>query len=192
MKTIKIMVFSIIFCLLLTSCSKINVNNKNSINSININVSTKAINNEQDYNKLFELNLYTDKQTYKTTDKIKIWATLKYTGNDNQIKILHSNPYISFTITDGKKFETGGIFDDILTSTILVKDKLYKYDYVKSGGYSADDPNVDYWKKFYQEKDLYLPEGEYIIKVGGAFSLTEDTEKSKSNLIKEVKIKVEN
>ncbi len=190
MKTIKIMIFGLLFCLLLTSCSNINVNNKNSSNSTNINVSNEAINNEQDYNKLFELNLYTDKQTYKTTDKIKIWATLKYIGNDNHIKIWHSNPYISFTITDGKKFETGGIFDDVLTSTILVKDKLYKYDYVKTGGYSEDDTNVDYWKKFYQEKDLYLPEGEYIIKVGGAFSLTEDIEQS--NLIDEVKIKVVN
>lgn len=145
---------------------------------------------EPDFNKQFELKLYSDNQTYKTTDKIKIWATLKYIGSNNQIKIWHSNPYISFSITDGKEFNTGNTFDDILTSTILEKDKLYKFDYVKSGGYSEEDAKADFWKKFYAEKDLYLPEGEYTVTVGGAFSYTEDTQKSKSNLSKELKIKV--
>jgi hypothetical protein len=195
MKFFRIVVFGLILCLSFTSCSKINVN-KNNISSTNIinNVSNKgeSTKNEQDYNKLFELNLYSDKQKYKTTDKIKIWATLKYIGQDSQIKIWHSNPYISFTITDGKKFNTGGFSDDILTTTILVKDKLYRFDYTKSGGFSADDSNADYWKKFYQEKDLHLPEGEYTVKVGGAFFLNENPQKSKSNLVKELKIKVEN
>ncbi|WP_010243344.1 hypothetical protein [Acetivibrio cellulolyticus] len=145
---------------------------------------------EQDINKQFELNLYSDNQIYKTTDKIKIWATLKYIGSNNQIKIWHSNPYISFSITDGKEFDTGNLFDDVLTSTILEKDKLYKFDYVKSGGYSEDDAKADFWRKFYSEKDLYLPEGEYKVTVGGAFSYMEDTQKSKSNLSKELKIKV--
>ena len=146
---------------------------------------------EQDYNKLFQLNLYSDKQTYKTNEKIKIWATFEYVGNSKNIKIWHSDPYISFTISDGKDFNIGGVFHDILASTVLEKGKLCKFDYVKSGGYSADDPKADYWKKYFEEKDLYLPKGEYSIKVSGAFSLTEDTERSKSNLIKELKIKVE-
>jgi hypothetical protein len=50
---------------------------------------------------------------------------LKYIASSNQIKIWHNNPYISFTITDRKEFNTGGIFDDILTSTLLDKGKLY-------------------------------------------------------------------
>lgn len=144
----------------------------------------------QDNNEQFELMLYSDKETYKTTEKIKIWSTLKYMGNNNQIKIWHSNPYISFAISDGKEFNTGNISDDILTSTILEKDKLYKFDYAKSGGYSEDDPKAGFWKEFYAEKDLYLPEGEYTVTVGGAFSLTEDIANSKSNLFKKLKIKV--
>lgn len=147
---------------------------------------------EQDYNKLFELELYSDKEIYKTTDKIKIWATLKYIGNNDQIRIWHGDPYISFHISDGKEFNSGGIFQDLLTSTILEKDKIYNFDYSKNGGYSEDDPKADYWREFYAQKDLYLEEGEYTVKVGGAFSLTEDTEKSKSNLSKKLKIKVVN
>jgi hypothetical protein len=194
MKIFRMLVFGIILCLTFTSCSKTNTN-KSSINSttvINKVSSTgESIENVQDYNKLFELNLYSDKQEYKITDKIKIWATLKYIGNNGQIRIWHALPYISFSITDGKTFKTGDLFNTVLTSTVLVKGKLYKFNYAKSGGYSADDPNADFWKKFYQEKNLYLPKGEYTVKVGGAFSIFEDTEKSNSNLVKEIKIKIE-
>jgi len=147
--------------------------------------------NEKDYNKLFDLELYSDKEIYKTTEKINIWATLKYIGDNNQIKIWHGEPYICFYISDDEEFNIGGIICSILTSTILEKDKLYKFDYAKNGGYSEDDPKADFWKEFYSEKDLYLPAGEYTVKVWGHFSLMEDTEKSKSNLSKEIKIKVE-
>ena len=40
------------------------------------------------------------------------------------------------------------------------------------------------------EKDLYLPEGEYRVTAEGVFSFTEDIQKGKSNLSKELKIKV--
>lgn len=156
-------------------------------NSSDATLSTEKV---QDYNEVFELNLFSDKEIYKTTDKIKIWATLKYVGSDSQIKIWHGDPYISFTITDGKDFNTGGFFHDILTSTVLIKDKLYTFDYAKSGGYSADDIDADFWEKFYKEKDLYLPEGEYRVKVSGAFSLHESM-KERSNLVKELVIKID-
>lgn len=152
----------------------------------------KQENTEQDYNKLFELKLYSDKQVYKTTDKIKIWATLKYIGNNNQVKIWHGDPYIVFYISDGKEFNIGGMVFDILTSTVLEKDKLYEFDYIKSGGFSEDDPDADFWKKFYAKKDLYLPEGEYTVTARGDFSLSENTEESKRNLSTELKIKVIN
>ena len=129
------------------------------------------------------------KSTYKTTDKLKIWATIKYIGSENQITIWSGEPYVSFIITDGKDFNIGGTFFTIIKATILEKDKLYEFIYSKNGGYSEDDPNAVFWKKFYEEKDLYLPKGEYTITSGGAFSLTQDTENS--NLKKELKIKVE-
>lgn len=145
---------------------------------------------DQQYDKLFELNLYSDKTTYKTTDKITIWATLKYIGENEKIKIWHADPYISFTITDGKDFNTGGAFDEILATTELEKGQLYHFDYSKSGGFTAEDPKAEFWKKFYAEKDLYLPEGEYTVKVSTAFSLTENIRESKCSLSKEFNIKV--
>lgn len=144
----------------------------------------------QYYNKLFELKIYSDKQTYKTTDKIKIWATLKYIGKNSQIKIWHGDPYISFYISDGKDFNIGGLIHTILASTELEKGKLYSFDYSKNGGYSIDDPKADFWKRFYAERDLYLPKGEYTLKVATAFSLTEKAGEKSSGLSKELKIVV--
>ena len=114
----------------------------------------------QDFSKLFELKLYSDKAVYSTTDKIKLWATLKYIGSNTKITIWHGTPCISFYISDAKDFNIGGIAFDDLTSTDLNKDELYRFDYIKNGAYTADDPKVDFWKKFYSEKELYLPEGE--------------------------------
>lgn len=192
MKIFKIALITLMFCITLASCSKaVSENDKSSSKMTESSISIEtSIENITDYNKLFELNIYSDKTTYKTTDKIKLWATLKYIGLGSQIKIWHGDPYISFIITDGKGFKTGGVFVDILTYTTLDKGKLYKFDYVKSGGYSADDPNAAFLEKFYKQKDLYLPKGEYTVKVGGAFSLLKDTEKSRSNLGKEILIKV--
>lgn len=197
MRKFKRVILVFIFCIAVISCAKTaDENTRRDTNSSNKANNTlkkaEATKSEQGDSKLFELKVYSDKQTYKTTEKIKIWATLKYIGEDSQIKIWHGSPYISFTITDGKNFETGGVFTQELASTTLVKDKLYMFDYVKNGAYSEDDPDADFWRKFYQEKDLYLPKGEYTIKVGGAFSLTEDTEKSRSNVFQKIKIKVEN
>lgn len=139
---------------------------------------------------IFELNVYSDKQIYKTSDAIKIWTVLKYIGDKSEIKIWHGDPYINYSITDGKDFNLDGIRHDILTSTILKKGEQYRYDYIKSGGYSNDDPKASYWKKFFEEKELYLPEGEYIIKAYSDFSLTENVIDSHYNQYSELKIKV--
>lgn len=139
---------------------------------------------------LFDLKLYSDKQIYKVDEKISIWATIEYTGDSSEIKIWHGEPYLVFSITDGKDFNLEGVVLDILKSTTLKKGTIYRHGFIKSGGYSADDPNAGFWKKFFEEKDLYLPEGEYTIKVSSAFSLTQDVLESEYHKSAEIKIKV--
>lgn len=199
---ITVLLFSISIFLLLTGCqdkSAFSVQDKTIAPVMEIpentptNAAVKTVETDEtmrDYNKLFELKLYSDKTTYGTTDKIRIWATLKYIGHNTGITIWHGDPYISFYISDGKDFNIGGIVHDVLSSTELEKDKLYEFDYSKNGGYAADDPKADFWKKFYSEKDLYLPEGEYTIKVCTAFNLTKGIEKNKRSLSDEFKIVV--
>lgn len=143
------------------------------------------------YNQLFNLKIHTDKLVYKENEKIGLWATFEYIGNSNQIVICHSDPYISFKISDGKSFITDEVFDAVLSKTVIEKNKLYQFPYQKSGGYDSSSPNADMWKKFYEEKDLYLPKGKYTIKVRGAFYLEKDNGCIDNNLEDQVSITVQ-
>ncbi len=202
MKYSKIMIFavSVFTIFILTGCQNKTVITEGKTNTgvveadevkevKEVEVVEKVDEMKEGLDNLFELNLFLDKTEYKTTDKIKIWATLKYIGENNKIKIWHGNPYISFYISDGKDFNTGGAVEDILISTELEKEKIYHFNYSKSGGFTSEDPKAEFWKKFYGEKDLYLPKGEYSIKVSTAFSLT-DNMKENIDISKELKIVV--
>lgn len=120
----------------------------------------------------FELKLFSDKPVYKTTERINIWATLKYVGNKTGIRIWHGDPGIVFGISDEKDFNLEGMRFTILTSSYVKRNKLYTYNYKKSGSYDENDPKAEFWRNFYSEKDLFLPEGEYRIRAMGTFSLS--------------------
>jgi hypothetical protein len=142
---------------------------------------------------VFEMNLFSDKEVYKTTDTIQIWATLEYTGNNDTIKIWHGIPYMSFVITDGKNFTTGGMSQTILTSSILEKGEIYYFDYKKSGAWDPANPDASFWENFYNEKDLFLPAGEYTVILKGDFYLTFSDQgiEEYSGLLCELNIKIE-
>lgn len=38
---------------------------------------------------------------------------------------------------------------------------LYTIPFVKSGCWSNDDTDAEYWKSYYKDKELKLPTGEY-------------------------------
>jgi len=120
----------------------------------------------------FEMKLFSDKQVYQNTDEIKIYATLEYVGEGETVTIWHGLPYMVFSITDGKDFNSSGAVATILKPTTLNKGEVYHFDYEKSGGYGEDDPDADFWRSFYAQKELYLPEGNYTVSVDGAFSLS--------------------
>jgi hypothetical protein len=141
-------------------------------------------------NNNFIMTLNSDKEVYKTTDIINIWGTLEYIGDNDTIEIWHSCPFMLFSITDGKNFDIDGVAVDILASSVLEKNKVYHFDYQKSGGWSADDPNAKYWEDFFKEKDLLLPKGKHTITLNGGFSLSERVIDSKSGLICKLEITI--
>ena len=121
----------------------------------------------------FELKLYADKDTYTADEEIHIRATLEYKGPADTVTVWHGLPYIGFWISDGGDFETGGATLTVLTSTELEKGMLYEFPYKKSGGYSENDPDADFWRAFYAEDALKLPTGTYTVSVSGAFHVSE-------------------
>lgn len=138
----------------------------------------------------FEMRLFSDKEVYKSTEKIKIWSTLKYIGDQDVIEIWHASRYLLFAISDGKDFNMDPVVKSILKSSKLKKNKLLYFDFAKSGSWSEDGPDAEFWRKFYQDSDLKLPVGEYTITASGGFNYSKDMKKS-SGLECELRIKVE-
>ena len=120
----------------------------------------------------FVLSLFSDKEVYRTTDAIQIWATLEYIGNYDEVTIWHSSPSIVFTISDGNRFNIGGIVFDVLESTDIKRGVVYRFDYQKIGSWSEDAPDADFWRNFFKEENLYLPPGEYTITVSAEHTVT--------------------
>lgn len=138
----------------------------------------------------FCLTVFSDKPTYRSNEPIKIWATLKYIGSKDQVDIWHPEPYVSFSITDGKDFNMDAVYATVLGKTTLEKDKEYRFDFQKSGSYEPTASKSSFWKEFYNEKELYLPTGTYTIKVKGEFSLSMRDQNYNNNVENEVNIEV--
>jgi hypothetical protein len=83
------------------------------------------------------------------SEQIFILATLEYIGDEDTVTIWHGDPYILFSISDGKDFNSDGIFAASSGSIVLSKAETYRFDYQKSGGWGADDPNAGFWEKIY-------------------------------------------
>ena len=138
----------------------------------------------------FELKVFSDKQIYKTTDKIHIWTTLKYVGTNQSIKIWHAGPRIMFYISDGKDINIGGAkFLVDWRYTILRRNKVYAYN-ARNLSVDGNDPLVAYWETHNSGISLNLPEGEYEIKAVGDFSLSKNY-RNKVDLSDKISIKVE-
>jgi len=119
----------------------------------------------------FQIRVETDKKVYRKDEKILISATFAYIGSQKEMKIYHSANYIFFGIRNEKTgFTTNIAEDQPLLTTVLQKEKEYRFPYRKSGAYLDTDPDADFWRKFYADPDLHLPPGEYIVKAYASFS----------------------
>jgi len=149
-----------------------------------------GVNSATHVNNDFIMTLNTDSHIYSPTDVIRIWGTLEYTGDNNSVEIWHSCPFMIFSIAGGNELDFGSVMSgfrvDILVTSVLKKDGVYHFEYQKSGGWSADDPNVEYWENFFNEKDLVLPVGEYTITLNGDFGFSERVTDSASGLSAEL------
>ncbi|MCL2198204.1 MAG: hypothetical protein FWB80_04695 [Defluviitaleaceae bacterium] len=135
----------------------------------------------------FIITLNSDKKVYSPTDIISIWGTLEYIGENDSIEIWHGCPFIHFLV-EGGIFNFGGGQRDILASSVLQRNRVYHFDFHKSGGWSADAPDAEFWENFFREENLILPAGEYTITIKGAFGLTERVPDNPSGLMAKLTI----
>ena len=142
----------------------------------------------------FVMTLNAEGHTFNTSDAIRIWGTLEYIGENDVIEIWRGCPFMLFSIGGGGKID----FTDIVvgyqfllqTSSVLERGRVYHFEFQKSGGWSQEDPNAEFWENFFAQEDLVLPAGEYVIALRGEFRLTKNTPEGASGLFAELKISV--
>ena len=137
----------------------------------------------------FLLTIVTDNSVYQADDEIVCYATVEYRG-DEDITIYHSDPLVAFGI-EGGVFDDGHFRNDVLISTTFSPGDDIRYEYQKNGGWSADDPNADFFEAFYADDTLVLPPGEYTLSVSMAYSTDDnDVRGTQHGLTASVMVKV--
>lgn len=111
---------------------------------------------------VLELRIYTDKDEYIAGEAVSCYAILEYVGGADSITIHSSNPLVYFTI-QGSVFKGDYAVNDELITTMLIKGEPVRFDFVKSGGYSKNDPNAAFWENWYSDPEVRLPTGEFTI-----------------------------
>ena len=137
----------------------------------------------------FAIKTYIDKLEFNEDEEIKMYSTIEYIGKNESIKIWSGEPYFHHLIHDGDKYINSGIVQDVLKETVLKKGEVYTIPFAKSGGFTQEDPDVKFWEKYFSEKELRLPAGDYTFTAVTDFYLDMDL-KEKVTLGTEFKVKV--
>lgn len=130
------------------------------------------------HNEDFMLTIVADNSVYKADEPIACYATIEYMGEE-PIAIYHADPLLVFSIEGGEYFHGDYARNDVLERTTFEnKDEVLpderRFAFQKSGGWSADDPNADFYEEFYKDKELQLPAGEYTLSTIMEYSTDED------------------
>lgn len=109
----------------------------------------------------FRIILYSEKDTYSETEEVNIWGTIEYIGTEDSIDIYSGIPYMGFDVeSEGVAF-IQNIVATVLMTTTLEKGVVNEFPLVKTGGFSEDDEDADFWRDFYNEERMLFPKGEY-------------------------------
>ncbi|MBM7564919.1 hypothetical protein [Paenibacillus sacheonensis] len=125
----------------------------------------------------FELELNMERTTYKKGEPIEASASVTYVGDQPNITVYGAKSFLVFTIHDGKDFNMDGASTAERAPTEFIQGRTITEPFAKSGGYGEDDPDADYWRAFYNEKELILPPGRYVLEAIVSFDLSEEVTK---------------
>ena len=178
-------IFLLLTVVLLTGCA--NSYNDNDVDIVQ-NSSPFSYNQSDD----FILRLFGDSEINQAGDAITIWAEFEYLGEDENITIYHSIPYLVFQIIGDDDFEMIPDRIEVLEISTLALGEIYHFEFQKGGSWSSDDEDAAFWENFFNEPDLILPSGVYTIIAIAEFSLSsENVIESKVTLSTEISIIVQ-
>lgn len=123
----------------------------------------------------FHLSIGSGRREYLAGEAVEIDAELRYFGPADSIELNGSNSgLVAFRIEqlDGD-LATGPGWDDACQGYELSMDTPLQVPFEKSGGYSHDDPNAEFYRDFFEEPELRLPPGIWRISAIAHFAIGE-------------------
>ncbi len=121
----------------------------------------------------FEITLYFNKNYFNDGELIECYTQLKYLGSET-ITVYSGNPLLSFGVKDEKYFDGGYVTNDSLEYTEFSPGETVEFAFNKSGGYTSDDPLVEFYKAYYADSEFVLPVGDFEISANIDYSLDVD------------------
>ncbi len=141
----------------------------------------------------FLLRLVSIKENYEEGEDVEITAKLKYIGDQEEVRILHSSSPFWYRIQEVTRgIEIPYFMEDPSLETTLKRDVWYEEKYLKTGGYrdGEDEESKEFVQSFVESDDF--PEGEYEIELNSDFYLVnEDGEDQKQHVSTGIIITVE-
>lgn len=143
-------------------------------------------------NDSFSLSIWVTNSLFGEDEPIEFYATLTNLTTE-EITVLHADPLVVFSIKGEPYFHGDWARQDSLNRTVFAPEEEVEFAFQKSGGWSSDDPNAEFYKLFYSEKDLILPPGDYTLTAQVEYSTDEnDMRGTMKTMEASLNIKVDN
>lgn len=123
----------------------------------------------------FTFRLISEKEQYKELEPIQLYGEIIYTGDQEEIEIVHSDSAISFHLFEEiRQYNIDETIQDIGVFTTLKRNEPYRKRYDKQNIYKTDSSNryVHFIKQFIDQDGF--PVGYYTIKGFANFTVSED------------------
>ena len=109
--------------------------------------------------------LHVPKNRFDANEVVEIGGTLTWTGPAPTASVWHGDPgpiVYSLAQVDGR-LEMGGAVATVCISTELERGVPLQQPYVKSVGWSNDDPDAALYRAFAADPNLHLPRGRWRV-----------------------------
>jgi hypothetical protein len=141
----------------------------------------------------YQLTISAPKATWGTDEAIEVEATLKYLGADESVELWGSGGgLIGFGLDEvAGNYDMSPAFNaDCAMHTISASEPITS-PFVKSGGYSPDDPGAAYWEAFFADPELHLSQGEWVVSASASFDAGETCTANPTYMAVEINLTVE-
>lgn len=123
---------------------------------------------------LFELTIKADRGRYQADEPIEVSSVLRYVGAAEQTTVSsHGAGMVAFSIEqlDGP-MDAGPGRDFSCGEFEYRTGQLERIRFQKSGGFDTEEPLAGFWRAFFADPDLRLPEGHYRISAIADYSIS--------------------